>query len=60
MPHMADKRAERQTWRASALRLSLPALLGLVLRFPVVFAANYFGEDVVESFLKLMPHWLYC
>ncbi|EMD9040987.1 PTS mannose/fructose/sorbose/N-acetylgalactosamine transporter subunit IIC [Salmonella enterica] len=35
-----------------------PALLGLVLRFPVVFAANYFGQDVVESFLKLMPHWL--
>ncbi|EEU9931108.1 PTS sugar transporter subunit IIC [Escherichia coli] len=35
-----------------------PALLGLVLRFPVVFAANYFGQNVVESFLKLMPHWL--
>ncbi|MDI5536220.1 PTS sugar transporter subunit IIC [Salmonella enterica subsp. enterica serovar Montevideo] len=24
----------------------------------MVFAANYFGQDVVESFLKLMPHWL--
>lgn len=35
-----------------------PALLGLALRFPVVFAANYFGQNVVESFLKLMPHWL--
>ncbi len=29
-----------------------PALLGLVLHFPVVFAANYFGGDVVESFAQ--------
>lgn len=24
----------------------------------MVFAANYFGQGVVEKFLALMPHWL--
>ncbi|SUH33961.1 PTS system protein [Salmonella enterica subsp. enterica] len=57
--HMADKHAETANM-AGIMRCAFlyPALLGLVLRFPVVFAANYFGQDVVESFLKLMPHWL--
>ena len=56
---MADKHAENGQYISHyALRLLYPALLGLVLRFPVVFAANYFGQNVVESFLKLMPHWL--
>lgn len=56
--HMADKHAETANM-AGIMRCAFlyPALLGLVLRFPVVFAANYFGRDVVESF-KLMPHWL--
>lgn len=26
--------------------------------FPVVFAANFFGQPVVEKFLSLMPTWL--
>ena len=57
--HMADKHAETANM-GGIMRCAFlyPALLGLVLRFPVVFAANYFGQDVVESFLKLMPHWL--
>ncbi|MEX5716716.1 PTS sugar transporter subunit IIC [Serratia ureilytica] len=40
------------------MRLSLPGIAGAGAALPVVFAANYFGRDVVESFLKLMPHWL--
>lgn len=57
--HMADKHAETANMSAIMRCAFLyPALLGLVLRFPVVFAANYFGQNVVESFLKLMPHWL--
>lgn len=57
--HMADKHAETANM-AGIMRCAFLylALLGLVLRFLVVFAANYFGQDVVESFLKLMPHWL--
>ena len=57
--HMADKHAESANM-AGIMRCAFiyPALLGLVLRFPVVFAANYFGQSVVEKFLKLMPHWL--
>ncbi len=56
---MADKHAETANMSAIMRCAFLyPALLGLVLRFPVVFAANYFGQNVVESFLKLMPHWL--
>lgn len=57
--HMADKHAETANMSAIMRCAFLyPALLGLVLRFPVVFAANYIGQNVVESFLKLMPHWL--
>ncbi|XIY53499.1 PTS mannose/fructose/sorbose/N-acetylgalactosamine transporter subunit IIC [Escherichia coli] len=57
--HMIDKHAET-TNMSAIMRCAFlyPALLGLVLRFPVVFAANYFYQNVVESFLKLMPHWL--
>ena len=57
--HMADKHAESANM-TGIMRCAFiyPALLGLLLRFPVVFAANYFGQSVVEKFLKLMPHWL--
>lgn len=57
--HMADAHAE-QANIGGIMRCAFlyPALLGLLLRFPVVFAANYFGQGVVEKFLALMPHWL--
>lgn len=57
--HMADKYAEEaNTGGIMRCAFLYPALLGLVLRFPVVFGANYFGQSVVEKFLALMPHWL--
>jgi D-glucosaminate-specific PTS system IIC component len=56
--HMADKHAESANMGIMRCAFIYPALLGLLLRFPVVFAANYFGQNVVEKFLKLMPHWL--
>ncbi|WP_431222243.1 PTS mannose/fructose/sorbose/N-acetylgalactosamine transporter subunit IIC [Serratia sp. L9] len=57
--HMADKHAEDANI-GGIMRCAFlyPALLGLVIRFPVVFAANFFGQGVVEKFLALMPHWL--
>lgn len=43
--HMADKHAESADM-TGIMRCAFiyPALLGLLLRFPVVFAANYFGQ----------------
>jgi D-glucosaminate-specific PTS system IIC component len=57
--HMADRHAENCN-TAGIMRCAFlwPALAGLVIRFPVVFAANYFGQSVVEKFLKFMPAWL--
>ncbi|WP_139129905.1 PTS sugar transporter subunit IIC, partial [Salmonella enterica] len=57
--HMADKHAETANM-AGNMRCAFlyPALLGLGLRFPGGFAAKYFCQDVVERFLKLMPHRL--
>lgn len=57
--HMADKHAENGD-TAGIMRCAFlwPALAGFVIRFPVVFAANYFGQSVVERFLAFMPQWL--
>jgi D-glucosaminate-specific PTS system IIC component len=57
--HMADKHAENAD-TAGIMRCAFlwPALAGFVIRFPVVFAANYFGQSVVERFLAFMPQWL--
>lgn len=57
--HMADKHAENCNI-AGIFRCAFlwPALIGLVIRFPVVFAANYFGQSVVQRFLAFMPQWL--
>jgi len=57
--HMADKHAENCNV-GGIMRCAFlwPALAGLVIRFPVVFAANYFGQSVVSRFLMFMPHWL--
>jgi D-glucosaminate PTS system EIIC component len=57
--HMADKHAENANI-AGIMRCAFlwPALAGFVIRFPVVFAANYFGQGVVQRFLAFMPQWL--
>lgn len=57
--HMVDKHAE-QANMGGIMRCAFvyPSILGFVIRFPVVFAANFFGQPVVEKFLSLMPTWL--
>ena len=57
--HMADKYAEDLNYsgiyRAAFL---YPALAGFVIRFPLVFAANFFGQSIVNQILDVIPKWL--
>lgn len=54
--HMADKYAEdlnyRGIYRAAFI---YPAAAGFLIRFPLVFAANYFGQSVVTRILEIIP-----
>lgn len=57
--HMADRYAEKLDFKGIYLAAFLyPAILGFILRFPVVFAANYFGEDAVSKLLEVLPEKL--
>lgn len=57
--HMADRYAEdlnyKGIYRAAFL---YPALAGFVIRFPLVFAANFFGQSVVNRVLEIIPDTL--
>ncbi|HEQ3566229.1 TPA: PTS sugar transporter subunit IIC, partial [Enterococcus faecalis] len=57
--HMADKYAEELNYggiyRAAFV---YPALAGFLIRFPLVFAANFFGQSVVNKVLEVIPAWL--
>lgn len=57
--HMADKYAEDLNYsgiyRAAFL---YPAMAGFVIRFPLVFAANFFGQSIVNQILAVIPEWL--
>lgn len=54
--HMADKYAEdlnyKGIYRAAFI---YPALAGFAIRFPLVFAANFFGQSVVTKILEIIP-----
>lgn len=57
--HRADKIAEdgkiKEIERCATL---YPVILGFFLRFPIVFAINYAGADLVKSILDSMPEWI--
>ncbi|WP_440897875.1 PTS mannose/fructose/sorbose/N-acetylgalactosamine transporter subunit IIC [Amphibacillus sp. Q70] len=57
--HMADKHVETLNYggiyRAAFL---YPTVLGFIIRFPVVFAAVYFGESAVNRLIELIPETL--
>ena len=56
---MADKYAEdANTQGIMRCAFLYPALMGFLLRFPLVFVATYYGESVVQRFLSIMPGWL--
>jgi D-glucosaminate-specific PTS system IIC component len=57
--HMADRYAENLNFKGIYLAAFLyPAMLGFILRFPVVFAANYFGKSAITKILAVLPEKL--
>jgi D-glucosaminate PTS system EIIC component len=57
--HMADRYAEKaDTGGIMRAAFVYPAILGFIIRFPVVFAINYLGESVVQQLLATLPQWL--
>lgn len=57
--HMADRYAENaDTKGIMRCAFLYPALMGFLLRFPLVFIATFYGESVVQKFLDIMPQWL--
>lgn len=57
--HMADRYAERAD-TAGIMRAAFlyPAMLGFLIRFPIVFAINFLGEQVIQDLLASLPQWL--
>lgn len=57
--HMADKYAEEANTKGIYRCAFLyPAILGFIIRFPIVFVATYYGEAVVSKVLDILPTWL--
>lgn len=56
---IADKYAENENVKGLfKCAFIYPMFLGFFLRFPVVFVANYFGMEFVNSILNTIPKWL--
>lgn len=57
--HMADKSAENADCKGIMRCAFLyPALMGFLIRFPIVFAINYLGANVAADLLTMLPDWL--
>lgn len=57
--HMADRYAENADTKGILRAAFLyPAIAGLVIRFPIVFAIDFFGVTAVEKLMKILPQWL--
>ncbi|SKC54405.1 PTS mannose/fructose/sorbose/N-acetylgalactosamine transporter subunit IIC [Maledivibacter halophilus] len=57
--HMADKYAEEANTKGIYRCAFLyPAILGFIIRFPIVFISTYYGETVVSKILDILPQWL--
>lgn len=58
LPHIADKYAEKGDYngiyRTNFLALPVVALV----RFPVAFAAVYFGESAIDTIMNILPEWV--
>ena len=56
---MADKDAEKLNYKGIYLSAFVwPAVMGFILRFPIVFAANFFGRGAVQALIDVIPQWL--
>lgn len=57
--HMADKSAEKaDTKGIMRCAFLYPALMGFLIRFPMVFLINYLGANVAQDLLSMLPDWL--
>lgn len=57
--HMADQCAEKADAKGIMRAAFLyPAIAGFIIRFPIVFAVDYFGVSAVEKLLTILPAWL--
>ncbi|WHH60500.1 PTS sugar transporter subunit IIC [Petroclostridium sp. X23] len=57
--HKADKYAlEGNDKGIERCAILFPMLLGFLLRFPLVFAANLFGGEVVQNIIQTIPTWI--
>lgn len=57
--HMADRYAEKADVKGIMRAAFLyPALIGFLIRFPIVFAIDYFGVAAVEKLIAVLPEWL--
>lgn len=56
--HKADSYAEegntRGIWHAAT---TYSFIFGFIIRFPIVFTANYFGADLINYMLTVIPDW---
>jgi len=57
--HMADKyAAEANTAGIMRAAFLYPALLGFLIRFPLVFIINLVGANTAQQLLAIVPSWL--
>lgn len=57
--HMADAYAEKADTKGIMRAAFLyPAIAGFVIRFPIVFAIDFFGVTAVEKLIAVLPQWL--
>ncbi|MFT4105586.1 MAG: PTS sugar transporter subunit IIC [Lacrimispora sp.] len=57
--HMADRYAEKADTKGILRAAFLyPAIAGFIIRFPIVFAIDFFGVTAVEKLISVLPRWL--
>lgn len=57
--HMADSYAEKaDTGGIMRCAFLYPALMGFLIRFPLVFLINFLGASVAANLLAVIPDWL--
>lgn len=57
--HMADRYAENADTKGIIRAAFIyPAIAGFIIRFPIVFAIDFFGVTAVEKLIAVLPQWL--
>ncbi len=57
--HMADRYAENADTKGIVRAAFIyPAIAGFIIRFPIVFAIDFFGVTAVEKLIAILPQWL--